>query len=448
MSSIEHQIAEWRDFVSSSRVVDEADADELEGHLRDQIADLNAVGLSEEEAFLVAVRRMGSIDAVSREFAREHSDRLWKQLVLDSRTQAADGLSIIQVVLFALAGGAAIHLPRLFGTSPEDADASLFYLRNASLLVLPVLALFLGRRHRLPRRYALTIAALFVIAALGVNVYPWPSDSWTEALAVIHLPVALWFLIGVTYSGGDWRSNRSRMDFVRFTGESFIYYVLIALGGGVLVGLAALILDPLGTEAVEVGIKWVLMSGAAGAFVVVAWLAEAKQSVIENMAPVLTKIFTPLFALLLGGSAIAYAVSGLAGDFDRELLAVFDVLMVVVLGLVLYGLSAADTLRPPGLLERFQLVAVVSALILDLMVLGSMVLRVADFGLTPNRVAALGLNLVLLVNLVGTAWLLVKALRHHRTLERVERWQMRYLPVFGAWAAAVALVLPPMFGFE
>ena len=50
-------------------------------------------------------------------------------------------------------------------------------------------------------------------------------------------------------------------------------------------------------------------------------------------------------------------------------------------------------------MERIQLVAVVSALVLDVMVLGSMAARIGDLGLTPNRVAALGLNLVLLVNL-------------------------------------------------
>ena len=57
------------------------DVEELEGHLRDQLAALTEAGLAAEEAFLVAVKRMGSLDALSREFARAHSERLWKQLV-------------------------------------------------------------------------------------------------------------------------------------------------------------------------------------------------------------------------------------------------------------------------------------------------------------------------------------------------------------------------------
>jgi hypothetical protein len=50
--------------------------------LREQVRGLVNAGLATDEAFLVAVKRMGNLDASPREFAREHSDRLWKQLVL------------------------------------------------------------------------------------------------------------------------------------------------------------------------------------------------------------------------------------------------------------------------------------------------------------------------------------------------------------------------------
>ncbi len=131
------------------------------------------------------------------------------------------------------------------------------------------------------------------------------------------------------------------MDFVRFTGEWFIYYVLIALGGGVLMGLTAAILEPTGVDVDRIA-AWVLPSGAAGAVIVAAWLVESKQRVVENMAPVLTMLFTPLFAVMLAGAAVVYAVTGLGDAFDRDLVSVFDALLVVVLALVLYGMSARD----------------------------------------------------------------------------------------------------------
>ncbi|MGD2061934.1 MAG: permease prefix domain 1-containing protein, partial [Acidimicrobiia bacterium] len=88
--AVEHQIAEWRRHVSAAPALNGHDLDELEDHLRDQIAELGEAGLSGEEAFLVAVKRMGAVDSISREFAREHSDRLWKQLVLSSESGDVD----------------------------------------------------------------------------------------------------------------------------------------------------------------------------------------------------------------------------------------------------------------------------------------------------------------------------------------------------------------------
>ena len=226
-------------------------------------------------------------------------------------------------------------------------------------------------------------AAPFVLAALVVNLYPYGADSDTEVLVALHLPVVLWFVVAYPYMGGTVRSHERRMDFVRFTGEWFIYYVLIALGGGVLMGLTAAILEPTGVDVERIA-EWVLPSGAAGAVIVAAWLVESKQRVVENMAPVLTMLFTPLFAVMLAVAAVVYAVTGLGGAFDRDLVSVFDALLLVVLALVLYGMSARDPSTSPDWMDRIQLVAVVSALVLDVMVLGSMIARIGDLGFTPE----------------------------------------------------------------
>ena len=446
MTLVESQIAEWRRFVGSAPAVNGQDLDELESHLRDQIIELGEAGLSEDEAFLVAVKRMGDVDSLSREFAREHSNRLWKQLVLSSEEDAeSTSTEWLMPVGFAVAAAIVIQIAVRVAGFPDG--PSTWLARNLGLFVLPFLAGYFGVRRRLDARQWLLTAAPFVIAALVVNLYPYSDESATELLVALHLPIVLWFTIGYPYMGGAIRSHERRMDFVRFTGEWFIYFVLIALGGGVLMGLTGLILEPIGSDMAERVIEWVLPSGVAGAVIVSAWLVESKQRVVENMAPVLTMIFTPLFAVMLTVAAVTYAVSGV-GTFDRELLGVFDALMVVVLGLVLYSISARDEARPIGLMDRIQLLAVGSALVLDVMVLGTMLARIGDLGFTPNRVAALGLNLVLLVNLAWTALLSIRFLRGRASMQRIERWQTSYLPVFAAWATAVVVVLPPLFGFE
>ena len=455
MESVESQIAEWRAYVASAPGVNGHDVDELEDHLRHQIAELNAAGLTADEGFLIAVKRLGDVDGLSREFAREHSGRLWKQLLVGGDEEPARRpTGWFETLAFAVAAAVVVQVARLAAQGFPDEEPT-WLVRNASLFVLPFLAGVL--RPPTAARHPRVAADGVAVRARRARGQPLPVQSGlaprfrlnsaTEALVALHLPVVLWFAVAYPYMGGTIRSHERRMDFVRFTGEWFIYYVLIALGGGVLMGLTAAILEPTGADVDRIA-AWVMPSGAAGGVIVAAWLVESKQRVVENMAPVLTMLFTPLFAVMLAGAAVVYAVTGLGGAFDRDLLGIFDALLVVVLGLVLYGMSARDPSTSPDWMDGIQLVAVVSALVLDLMVLGAMIARIGDVGFSPNRTAALGLNLVLLVNLAGAAWLSARFLMRRSRLHRLERWQTTYLPVFALWAAAVVVVVPPLFGFS
>lgn len=446
MDELETEIARWRAHIDRDSQLGETDREELDAHLRDQIADLIESGLSHDEAFLIAVKRMGQLDRLANEFASEHSGRLWSQLVL-SGEEGDRRLNGRWRAALAFAMGAVVTVQVILLVTGYPAATPDWLARNASLLVLPFLAGYFVHTRRLTRQRALAASIPFLVAVLAINLYPFTEGGSTALLAASHLPVALWFGVAYPYLGGNLRSHEGRMDFVRFTGEWVIYYALIALGGGVLVALTGLILEPTGLVDAERVVEWVLPAGATGAVIVAAWLVEAKQRVVENMAPVLTMLFTPLFAIMLISATVVYAFTGFSGGFDRQLLTVFDALLIVVLGLVLYAISARDAATPPGWMDRVQLVTVAGALALDLMVLTAMAARIGELGLTPNRTAALGLNILLLISLGGTAVLLLRFLLGKDAFFRLERWQTKYLPVFAVWAGAVVLVLPVLFAF-
>ena len=90
---------------------------------------------------------------------------------------------------------------------------------------------------------------------------------------------------------------------------------------------------------------------------------------------------------------------------------------------------------------------VVSALVADGVALAAIAARISEFGFSPNRVAALGENLVLLGNLGWSAWLYARFVGGRGPFAAVERWQTAYLPVYAAWAAVVVFGFPPLFGF-
>lgn len=453
---VEARIGEWRAYLLRRRTLEQADIEELEDHLRSEMSGLGAAGLNAEESFLVAIRRMGGVHELSREFARERSSRLWKQLMLGGEgareQEAADYRGIATTVGIAAAAALAFKAPALFGVNPfgnagTEADAS-FYARNASLLALPFLVGFFAWRRALGAHTVAALLSPFAVGAAVVNAFPFEQGGDTEALTAIHLPILLWLVAGAGYLGGEWRRGAPRMDFVRFTGEWFIYYALIAFGGGVLCGVTIGMFQAIDLDAAPVVAAWVLPCGAVGAVIVVAWLVEAKQSVIENMAPVLTAVFTPLFALMLVAAIVGMAVSGNLIDAGRDVLILLDVLLGVVLGLVLYAISARDPEARPGLMDGTQLVLVVSALIIDVLALAAIAWRISEFGWTPNRTAGLGLNVLLLANLAWTAWLLAGFWRGRRTFAELERWQTGYIPLYGAWAAAVVMIFPLAFSFR
>lgn len=448
-AALEEQISQWRTYLRRRQAIHSVDVAELEDHLREQVAVLVDAGLAGDEAFLVAVKRMGDLDALSREFALEHSERLWKQLVVvapeSEGPRARDRTDAFVAFGLAAAAALAVKAPTLFGID-LDGDGS-FYARNLSLFVLPLLTGYFVWKRRLAAAAARLLALAFVVAAVFANVYPFAPDGSTEVLTALHLPIALWVVVGVAYAGGRWRQVAGRMDFIRFSGELLIYFILIALGGGVLVGFMAMIFQAIGIDVEPYFESWLLPCGAVAAVIVASWLVEAKQSVVENMAPVLTRLFTPLFAAVLVTFLGTMLWTGQGVDVERDVLIAFDLLLVIVLALLLYSVSARDPQSPPGGFDVLQVVLVVSALAADAVALWAIGARITEFGFTPNRVAALGENAILLVNLAWSAVLYLRFLRGRGLFSSLERWQTDYLWVYALWAAIVVIAFPPLFAY-
>jgi hypothetical protein len=447
---LEAQFAQWRRYVQRRPELQQSDADELEDHLRGSVDELVAAGLHADEAFLVAVKRMGGLDDLSREFAREHSERLWKQLVLTGETDSpvADNRSrrdLLAMAICATGAAASVKVPALFGMSFDEDGA--FYVVNFSLFALPWLAAFLAWRRHAGKALIGVLLALFALGAVAANVYPLTESSQSVVVTSLHLPIALWFVVGLAYVADDLRAPRRRMDFIRFTGEWFVYFNLIGAGGGVLIGFVFGTFQAIGIVPEDFIAQWLVPCGAVAAVVVSGWLVEAKQSVVENIAPVLSRLFTPLFTAALLAFLVALGWTSAGIDVEREALILFDLLLVVVLGLLLYSISARDPLAPPGLFDKLQLALVVSALAIDVLVLVEITGRITEYGATPNKAAALGENLILLANLAWSAWLVLGFVRRRKPFAELERWQTGYLPVYAAWAWIVVLVFPPLFDY-
>ena len=193
-----------------------------------------------------------------------------------------------------------------------------------------------------------------------------PADPFhTTVLVAVHLPIALLLLLSILYGGPGWRKAGTRLDFVRFAGEVFIYSVLIALGGVVLIGVSFGVFQFVEIDIESFIVNWVVVFGGCGLLAVAAYLVERKKGRIESIAPVLARIFTPLLLVVLVSLLLAILVTGSSPSEDRELLIWFDLLLALVLGMTLYAMSARDAEEPTDLWDVMLLVLVVVALVVD-----------------------------------------------------------------------------------
>jgi hypothetical protein len=440
---LDRRIDDWREHVSRNRAIAPTDADELEDHLREQIERLQNSGLSQEEAFLVAIRRVGNLDAVAQEFARAHSERLWTHTVLrpvgpGSRSTRADATVTCALALIAASG---VTVPRALGLSPYDWP----WLYAVSFVVLPLMAGYFAWKRRISAGTGLSSAGVFLLAGVAVAMPAFTRGAETRWLALLHLPAALLPVLGWTYSGGRWWHATDRVEFIRFLGELFVYYLLMAATGGVAVAALVGIARVTGTRG---DVELWLLPGAMAALVLVAtWLVETKQGVVERLAPVLTRLCSPLLIVLLLGLLVSRAVTGAGGDIVSD---VGRILLLVGLAEACVLIAAASR-QPEATVtaaDAVQLALVGAALLVVVLTLADLLRLITGGALTPARAAALGLHIVLLVHLGGAALLHVGFIRGRVVFARVERWHADAVTVFTAWAALVVLVLPPAFAYR
>ena len=430
-------MAESEDWVAADQQVTHAG-------LRVETEALQSAGLAADEALLVAARRLAGSDPEVRAFARERFVGLWDEpepapTGADERGSERRGFWVMAA--FAVAAAIAVRLPEAFGFSLTDSDDASFYARNFSLLVLPALAGWFVWLKQPPYWVMAVIGAVVAASAAVVNAYPFDDDSSTFVLAVLHLPVLLWLVTGLARTGERWRLPSPRMDYVRFTGEWFVYGVLIALAGAVFSALTvgAFVALDIDTRWMT---EWVMVAGSAGAVVVTAWLVEFWAGAVSRFASLLA-----LFAAMLLVFLVAVPATGRSIEGEREALILFNVLLGFVVGLLLFCSAARRPSDRPGFFDGAAAVLAAAGLLTSVLTLVAVIGRIADFGWSPNRTAIMGINVIFLVNLAGSVWLYLELWRRRRPFGDIVRWQTAHFGIYGAWAAFVVVAFPPIFGF-
>lgn len=350
---------------------------------------------------------------------------------------------LIFVIVASFIAGLIAKIPMF-----RDISEEYFYPRNLAFVVFPFLiAYFLWRQKNWTKKL-ITVSCALLIAALYINLLPDDPRSDTLILACIHLPLFLWAVLGYTFVGDKLKNYQRRLDFLRYNGELVVMTTIILISGGIMTAITLGLFELIDLNIEEFYFQNIVVFGLAAAPLVGTYLVQNNPQLVGKVSPVIAKVFTPLVLVTLVTYLCAVIWTGKDPYNDREFLLIFNILLVAVMAIIFF--SIAETAKNPknkiGTVLLFCLSLV--TVIVNGIALSAIVFRISEWGITPNRLAVLGSNILILINLLMVLYRLFRTVFNKAPIENVEKSIATFLPVYSIWTIIVTFLFPVLFGFK
>lgn len=346
------------------------------------------------------------------------------------------------VLLAALVTGLLARIPEFTGM-----NADFFFMRNIGLVGSPMLmAYFLWKQKTALRQILVPLTAV-VLSACYINFLPNYPNSSSILLACIHLPVFLWTLLGYSFAGGNWKSHSQRINFLRFNGDFAVMSALLVLAGALFTGITIGLFELIGLHIQEFYAKHIVIWGISAIPILSTYLVLNNPQLVNKISPLIARIFTPLVFVTLLVFLIAIIYTGKNVYNDRNFLLLFNGLLIAVMAIILFSVTEI-TKNTAGKLNLFILFGLsLLTIILNGIALSAIAFRLSEFGITPNRIAVLGANLLIFLNLLFVAYQLFRILKGKANVQQLENSIAQFIPVYGIWSAVVTFLFPLLFHF-
>lgn len=395
-------------------------------------------------------RFKAGFDAVYQEIESSEIAGFWKaRLDYDNKPDIMKEFSLAEIITVAAVCfivAFLIKIPAFFSLPYGD---EIFYMKNAALIVFSGLTLYTLwiRKVYEPGKLILT-AVVFLIPAIYINLLPSGTASDSVNLAYIHLPVLMWFIYGVVFTGYDYNDLNKRIGYIRFNGDLVIIYGLIAIAGGLLTAITIGLFDSIGLNIGKFYSEYIVISGAAAAPVVAAFIYEKFPALVSKTAPLLATIFSPLVLVTLVIFLVTILAAGKDPYNDRDFLLIFNAMLLGVMGIVIFSVSETSVIRNKKFNAIVLLVLSVITIVVDLIALSAIFYRLGEYGLTPNRLAVLISNILVLINLILITKDLFRINFGRKDFRTVGITVSKFLPVYLIWIVIVVFSFPFIFGMK
>jgi hypothetical protein len=353
------------------------------------------------------------------------------------------GRDLVLLIVAALTAGIIAKFPAIFSI-----DEEFFYSRNIGFIVFPLLAAYFAWKNQLKIGKIITIVVIMLVGLIYINLLPNVKTSDSLVLACIHLALVLWSVLGFAFTGAQTNNQNKRLDFLKYNGDLVVMTTLILIAGGILSAITVGLFSLIGLNIEEFYFKNVAIFGLAAAPIVGTYLTQTNPQLVGKVSPVIAKLFSPLVVVMLVVYLIAIVYSGKDPYTDRDFLVIFNALLIGVLAIIFFSVAeTAKTVTNYWQIWVLFLLAILT-IIVNGVALSAIVFRISEWGITPNRAAVLGSNILILINLFLVLVKLFKVFSKKSDLVSVGRSISFYLPIYFIWAVIVTFVFPYLFGFK
>ena len=347
---------------------------------------------------------------------------------------------ILFIITIAIIAGLMVNIPNFTGIDKES-----FFMRNISFIVFPLLSSYFIWKQKTTYKKWMLPALMVLVAAVYINLLPNINSSNSITLAFIHVPFFLWSILGYSFLGNNVNNSNGRIQYLRYNGDLVVISAIILLSTLLFSALTMQLFELIGIKIEQLYTQYILIWGLAAIPFLGTYLIQNNVQLINKVSPVIAKIFAPLVFLNLFIYLIAIIITKKYPYQDRNLLLVFNALLIGVMALILFSVAEAGK----GANHKISILVLfglsVLTIIVNCIALSAISFRIIEWGVSPNRVAVLGGNILIFINLLKVSYRLFLSAFKNAEVEDVEKSIAQFLPIYGIWAGLVTFLFPVIF---
>jgi hypothetical protein len=369
----------------------------------------------------------------------------WNERLNFTKEEISWGTSkdLIFVIVASLMAGVIAKLPAIL-----HIDDEFFYTRNVGFIIFPVLSAFFALKNKLPTTIIVFIAGTTLVSLIFINSLPNVNKSDTLLLSCIHLLLFLWGILGFAFVGETRSNHKKRLSYLKYNGDLVVMTTLILIAGAILTGITIGLFQLIGFKIETFYFDYVVVYGLPAAPILGTYLIQNNPQLVGKVSPVIAKIFSPLVLVMLVIYLIAILYSGKDPYNDREFLLIFNALLVVVMAIIFFSVAETSKITKSQTEILVLFLLSILTIIVNGIALSAILFRISEWGITPNRAAVLGSNVLILINLLLVTAQLFRVLTKKGDIIGVRKIIAFYLPIYCLWVTIVTFMFPYIFGFK